>query len=445
MSYYRTSSYYGTAQHPGASPGGNGISVTELNGIIAGAIKSDARLRDITVTAEISGFKNHLATGHWYFTLKDGESAIGCVMFRQNNLRGAARLPRDGEQVTVRGYVDFFGRDGRVQLYAMELRPAGIGGLWEQFEALKRKLAAEGLFDSGRKRVLPMVPGKVAVVTSASGAALHDILNVSAGRCPSIPIVVVPTLVQGPEAGSEIARAIDIAGKIPGVEVVIVARGGGSVEDLWCFNDEAVARAVTACSVPVVSGVGHETDISICDLAADVRASTPSNAAEIVFPDRRELKQRVSLVRSEIGRAMVATINRQELAVRDIQKRLAALSPERQVLLLSDRSHQSRQRLRQAMGMAIEGKDNRLQMERMRLAHGVSVRLGLAASELQGATQRLRAVSPLGVLDRGFALIYNDSGGMITQASQANKERVLLLRFSDGQVTTERKGQESHE
>ncbi len=259
-----------------------GISVSELNQLIGEALRNEPRIRSVTVTGEISSFKHHLASGHWYFSLKDESSAIACVMFRQNNLRTRFK-PRDGDAVTVTGHVEIYPRDGKVQLYVMDMQAAGSGDLYQQFETLRQKLLNEGLCDQGRKRLLPQIPNKVAVITSASGAALHDILKVSAFRCPWIPIVLVPSGVQGSQAAGELVEALERAEKIPGVDVIILARGGGSLEDLWCFNEESLARAVAGCSIPVVTGVGHETDTTIVDFVSDVRASTPSNAAEIVF------------------------------------------------------------------------------------------------------------------------------------------------------------------
>ena len=279
-----------------------GMTVSELNLVIQEAIRKEPRTRSVTVTGEVSGFRHHLASGHWYFVLKDAESSINCVMFRQNTPHAVVR-PYDGQSITINGYVDVYARNGSYQLYAMSLREAGTGDLYAQFEALKKKLHDEGLFDPARKKRLPMVPRKVAVVTSASGAALQDIYNVSAKRCPFIPIILIPVTVQGDQAAREIAKGIRIAGSRNDTDVIIVARGGGSAEDLWCFNDEMIARAISESPVPVVSGVGHEIDTTICDLAADVRASTPSNAAEIVFPDRKELDGRIRTMRLYLMKA----------------------------------------------------------------------------------------------------------------------------------------------
>jgi exodeoxyribonuclease VII, large subunit len=336
-----------------------GISVSELNLMVAEAIRRDPRTRSVLVRGEVSGFKHHLASGHWYFSLKDPEAAVSCVMFRTHTLKAKLR-PKDGDQVLAEGYVDFYPAQGKVQLYVTGLRPAGLGDLFVRLEELKRKLSAEGLFDPGRKRPLPLMPRKVAVVTSRSGAALHDILNVSALRCPQIPIVLVPVTVQGSGAGQEIAEGIRRANAETDADVLIVARGGGSAEDLWCFNDEAVARAVAGSRIPVVSGVGHEVDTSLCDLAADVRASTPSNAAEIVFPDRRELHGRVGLIRAELIRTQGSFLRMRELMLRELIRHLGAVSPEKRIAGLIGRHELARVRLTGAMASKTEETGSRL-------------------------------------------------------------------------------------
>ena len=227
------------------------ISVSELNLLIAEAIRREPRVRSVTVCGEVSGFRPHLASGHWYFSLKDEESSVSCVMFRQNTSRARIR-PQDGDRILVSGYVDVYPKNGSYQLYAMSLRPDGTGDLFLQFEELKRKLSAEGLFDPARKRVLPLLPRKVAVVTSADGAAWKDIRKVSGERNPSVPIVLIPVTVQGDRAAAEIAAGIRIANEQTDADVLIVSRGGGSTENLWCFNEEIVARAVAASRIPVL-------------------------------------------------------------------------------------------------------------------------------------------------------------------------------------------------
>ena len=410
-----------------------GITVTELNRLVADALRREPRLRVLTVRGEISGFKNHLATGHWYFSLKDPGAAIACVMFRTNTLK-VKPIPREGDSVVVEGYVDLFPQQGRVQLYVTAMRPAGLGDLYVQLEALKARLAAEGLFDPARKKPLPLCPRKVAVVTSESGAALHDILNVSRQRCPSIPIVLIPTTVQGAGAGEEIARGVRLAAEATDAEVVIVARGGGSAEDLWCFNDECVARAVAACPLPVVSGVGHEVDVTLCDLAADVRASTPSNAAELVFPDQKDLARRVGLVRQGLFRAAEAQAREAENRMRELLRRLSALSPERRIAVLTGQSALYREKLTAALRTRLESRASAVQAAQAGLEKTMQLRLQDAASRLSRLKVRLSAVNPLAVLQRGYALVYGDGEQLVTSAQKARETREMTLAFADGRV-----------
>lgn len=415
-----------------------GLTVTELNRLISDALRKEPGIRNIQVTAEVSGFKNHYATGHWYFTLKDRESGISCVMFRQNNIRSAF-IPRDGDSVTVTGSVELYSRDGKVQLYVQSMREAGTGSLYEQFEALKRKLLQEGLFDTGRKRTIPLFPKKVAVITSSSGAALHDILNVSGQRNPCIPLVLVPSGVQGAAAAAELAEALEKAAGIPEVDVIIMARGGGSPEDLWCFNDETLARAVAACPVPVVSGVGHETDFTICDYVADVRASTPSNAAEIVFPDRNELTGRTAYFRSGLANAVTGRIQLAMLQIHGARERLQRRSPERRLHHLTDLVHQYRHRLDRTVLTAVREKEGLLNGARMTLRYGMNRRAGDAESAFLQCRARLEAVSPLRVLDRGYAMVYDDSGRVIPSAAAAGRTEDMTLRFHDGRIAVRRR------
>ena len=412
--------------------GDAGISVSELNLMIAEAIRRDPRTRSITVRGEVSGFKHHIASGHWYFSLKDPDAAINCVMFRQNTLRAKIR-PKDGDSVLADGYVEVYAAQGKYQLYVTGIRPAGMGGLFIQLEALKRKLAAEGLFDPGRKRALPLSPKKVAVVTSQSGAALHDILNVSGMRSPSIPIVLIPVTVQGASAGSEIAAGIRKANETD-ADVIIIARGGGSAEDLWCFNDEAVARAVAASGKPVVSGVGHEVDYTLCDLAADVRASTPSNAAEIVFPDRRELATRVRLIRNGLISAETERLGKTAIQVQDMVRQLTMLSPEKRILRLTGSTELMRERLISVMRSMTETRQNELKTATAQLEQSAYKRLTEAQHTTARLRERLEAVNPMAVLNRGYALVYSEEGRMLTSAAEAKRHREMTLQFADGRV-----------
>ena len=420
--------------------GETGISVSELNQMVAEAIRRDPRTRSVIVRGEVSGFKHHIASGHWYFSLKDSQAAVGCVMYRTAAAKAQIR-PKDGDSVLAEGYVDLYSPQGKYQLYVTGLRSAGIGDLYIRLEALKRKLAAEGLFDPGRKRPLPLRPKKVAVVTSQSGAALHDILNVSRLRSPSVPIVLIPVAVQGAGAGKEIAEGIRRANDETDADVIIVARGGGSAEDLWCFNDEPVARAAAGSRKPVVSGVGHEVDFTLCDLAADVRASTPSNAAEIVFPDRRELQSRVSMTRAGLAKAQAAVLSRAELTLRELQRRLAALSPEKRIGLLTGRTATVRTRLASAMSARLEEARNGLQRSETLLCQAAGTRLTGAQHSVTRLRERLEAVSPLAVLGRGYALVYDGKEQLLTRAAEAAGQQEMTLQFADGRVRVAGKGE----
>ena len=416
-----------------------GLSVSELNLIISEAVRRDPRTRSVLVRGEVSSFRNQIASGHWYFSLKDEQSAISCAMFRNANLRAKIR-PKDGDRVLAEGYVDYYAPQGKLQLIVTGLRPAGLGEMYIRLEELKRKLAAEGLFDPGRKRQTPMLPRKVAVVTSRSGAALHDILNVSALRCPSVPIVLVPVTVQGAGAGKEIAEGIVKADRETDADVVIVARGGGSAEDLWCFNDETVARAVAGCGKPVVSGVGHEIDTTLCDLAADVRASTPSNAAEIVFPDRRELNGRISLCRSSLTRACINGLRQAELKLKEQSRKLTALSPEKRIALLTSRRELIRMQLCGAMNTRLDSAGKAADEAGKALKLLIGNRMKDTEHRAARLRERLTAVSPVAVLTRGYAMVYDQDERLITQAAEAEQQERMTLQFADGRVAVAGKG-----
>ena len=423
-----------------------GISVSELNLLIAEAIRREPRTRSVAVRGEVSGFRPHLASGHWYFSLKDEESAVSCVMFRQNTFHARIR-PRDGDRVLVSGYVDVYPKNGSYQLYAMSLRPDGTGDLFLQFEELKRRLQAEGLFDPARKRVLPMVPRKVAVVTSGSGAAWHDILNVSALRNPSVPIILIPVTVQGDRAAAEIAAGIRAANEQTDADVLIVARGGGSAEDLWCFNEETVARAVAGSRIPVVSGVGHEIDTTICDLAADVRASTPSNAAEIVFPDRKELRSRTEAIRIGLRRSAENQLARARSQIREAALKLISVSPEVRIARLTSEGRLRRSELDHAVRKRLDSASVQLQMAGMALMNAAARRTEAAGTQLARLRERLEAMNPLQVLQRGYTLVTDPGGRVLTGVQDARSAGNVKIRFADGtaEAFVKKGGEQEHE
>lgn len=414
------------------------LEVTDLNEYVRRSLAADPMLRSLRLRGEISNFKRH-TTGHWYFTLKDEHSRINCVMFRQNAMRMSLR-PVDGMRVILSGSVSLYAEGGAYQFYAEAIRPDGLGELYQQFEALKARLAAEGLFAEGRKRPLPLRPKKIAVVTSPTGAVLQDIRRVAGRRDPSVPLLLLPVQVQGAGAAEEIARAIRKAGTLPDVDVVITGRGGGSMEDLWAFNEEIVARAIAESPVPVVSAVGHETDFTIADFVADVRASTPSNAAEIAVPSAEELREGLRLIRRQLDQQLTAAVNRRKMQLLACQRRLEGVRPDHQLARLKTRTAQAMARLNHAMDSGLMRLSPRLAMAGIRMDQAMD-RLMLQRRERMNAmSAHLAALNPARVLDRGYALV-TDGERVIPDAASATDN--MTLHFRDGQVRV-RKEEEQH-
>ncbi len=409
------------------------ISVTDLNMYVRHLISGDAALRSIRLRGEVSNFKRH-ASGHWYFTLKDDSCRISAVMFRQNAMRMSLR-PTDGMQVVVTGQVSLYAESGAYQIYCENMRPDGVGSLYQQFEALKAKLQMEGLFDAARKRPLPWRPGKIAVVTSPTGAVLHDIRRVAARRDPGVPLVLLPVQVQGQGAAEEIAAAIRKAGNLPGVDVIITGRGGGSMEDLWAFNEEIVARAIAESPMPVISAVGHETDTTIADFAADARASTPSNAAEMAVPDRREILEGMAEMRRHLAEAVSALLREHQLTVLSLRRRLEAQSPAHRLTVLQSRTAAARMRLDAAVDARFTSVMPRIDLAEVRLNNAVDNVLRRGAESISSARNRLTALNPSAVLERGYALVM-DGGRVVTRAENAPQE--MTLRFLDGCIDVKR-------
>ncbi len=407
------------------------LQVSDLNEYVRRSLAADPMLRSLRIRGEISNFKAH-TSGHWYFTLKDDQARIACVMFRQNAMRMSLR-PRDGMAVVLSGSVSLYPQTGAYQFYAEAMRPDGVGGLYQQFEALKAKLAAEGLFDAGRKRPLPLRPKRIAVVTSRTGAVLQDIRRVSAGRDPGVPLVLLPVRVQGEGAAEEIAAAIRRAGTVPGVEVIITGRGGGSMEDLWAFNEEIVARAIADSPVPVISAVGHETDFTIADFAADVRASTPSNAAELAVPDRAELLDGLRMLRHHMDQATRLYLEGLTGRLAVLRRRLEQTGPERRLMDVQRRLALLSAALDKAVSGQMAPWPRRLAEARLRLDHLAEVRLQREQARLQRNRARLEALNPQRVLERGYALV-TDGDTVISTRWAAITRPALTVRFHDGAI-----------
>jgi exodeoxyribonuclease VII large subunit len=383
------------------------LSVAELNSYIKELLDSDELLSGVWVRGEVSNLTKH-PSGHVYFTLKDAESQIRCVMWR--NAAERVHFPLEqGVRVVVYGRVSVYEKGGVYQLYAEHLEPDGRGALFEALELLKKRLEAEGLFDQSRKRALPPLPSRVALVTSPVGAAVHDMVRILRQRHPGLEIIIVPTLVQGDQAPESICRALDAAAKLPGVDVVILARGGGSMEDLWAFNDERVARAIYRSPVPVVSAVGHETDFTIADFVADVRAPTPSAAAAIVAPDASELRMRVL--------ELYSSVVERTLSIIEERRRYVQLLTERPVF-------QRPQNL-------LEGKAELVQGLFARAVRAAEAVLRNREEQHAALVAALNALSPLAVLARGYALLRRaDDGATISSVSSIDvgDRGNLLLR-----------------
>lgn len=385
--------------------------VSEITRHIRQVLESEAPLRDTWVRGEVANFKRH-SRGHLYFSLRDSEARLACVMFASR----AALLPfapANGMAVICRGSIGVFERDGVYQLYVEEIQPDGVGSLWQALEELRRRLEREGLFAVERKRRLPRVPRRVAVITSPTGAVIRDIVRVAGRRFPGFNLLLVPVQVQGIDAPAEIAAALDLVNRHRLAEVIIVARGGGSMEELWTFNTEEVARAIFRSAIPVVSAVGHESDFTIADLVADVRAATPSHAAELVVPDRRYEEGVLTSLEERLALALRGRLERWRRRVEDLARRPCLDRPAEMVW-------QRRQVLD-----GLEG----------RLALAVENRLRAYRLVLQGLGGRMGALDPRAVLARGYAICYHLPGrrvvGSVDQV--AVRDRVAV-RLRDGEL-----------
>ena len=384
------------------------LTVSELNNIVRNLLEGEPMLSKVCVRGELSNYKIY-PSGHHYFTLKDSESSLRCVMFKTSASKLRFR-PESGMGVTAWGRVSVFPRDGAYQLYCTQLMPEGTGDLQVAFEQLKAKLQEEGLFDPAHKKPLPAIPGRIAIITSSAGAAVHDMIRILSRRWPMSKVLLLPVRVQGSEAPAEIAGALRYANRYALADLIITGRGGGSIEDLWAFNDERVARAIYDSEIPVISAVGHEPDVTISDYVADRRASTPSNAAEIAVPDASEQRQLLASASIRSSQAM--------------DKRLRQIRSEIDNL-------RSRRVLRDA-GAYLD--DRRIELDHLRdkLGAVMESELGRKKHEQVRLAAALDAMSPLRVLTRGYAVASDENGVILTSTSMIRKGSRLRLRLSDG-------------
>ena len=397
------------------------LSVGQINEYIKGRLDNDPGLRNIAIRGELSNYKIY-PSGHHYFTIKDNTGAMKCVMFKSSAQRLRFR-PENGMQVIAMGSVTVYVRDGVYQLYCTGLVLDGVGDLYAAFEQLKNKLAAQGLFDPAHKKPLPKFPGTIGIVTSAAGAAVHDMLRILRKRYPLTQVKLLPVRVQGAEAPAEIAGAIYYANQHRLADLLIVGRGGGSMEDLWCFNDEMVARAIYDSKIPVISAVGHEPDVTISDFVADLRAATPSNAAELAVPDQDALRQTLDDLQNAMAVAMQAKIARAGERLTNLSGRPVLKSPL----------------------ASFEGRRKALELLENRLLAAQSSTVAKNRQRFVAQVSKLDAMSPLKVLTRGYAMVAKEDGQIVRSVSDVKPKDPIAVRVSDGTIVATVIGGKSNE
>ena len=384
------------------------ISITELNNYIKNLFEGDSYLGNVWIKGEISNFKFH-STGHLYFSLKDDGSVIRAVMFKGSASK-LVFIPENGMKVIAHGRITSFVRDGQYQIYIDAMEPDGIGALYIAYEQLKRKLEAMGLFDPKRKKPIPKIPSRIGIITSPTGAAIRDMINVAGRRFPYAKIVLYPSLVQGPDAPPQLIAGLKYFNDNNAADVIIIGRGGGSIEDLWAFNDERVAYAVAESHIPVISAVGHETDFTICDFVADRRAPTPSAAAEIAVPDTAELKNKFNNVIRHEAASIERLISRH-------REKLTLLSSSRILknpsVLIDDR--------RMAVLLASE-----------KIVSAESAKINMSKIRLGRVSGKLEALNPLSVISRGYSAIYSEDNTLIKSVNQLSVGMKINFKTSDG-------------
>ena len=386
-------------------------SVSQVNQHIKELLERDRPLAALYVRGELSNYKAH-SSGHHYFSLKDPGGVIRCVMYRREAMSLRFR-PQNGMKVVAFGRVSLFPRDGQYQLYCSSVIPEGVGDLHLAFEQLKEKLYREGLFDPAHKRPLPRYPGRIALITSPEGDAVRDMIRILGARWPLAKVLVLPVRVQGAEAAGEICAALAWANRRQAADLIITGRGGGSMEDLWAFNEEPVARAIYTSAIPVISAVGHEPDVTIADFVADVRASTPSNAAERAVPDQNEILARLSYMEGRLQQAMSRKLERAGKQLEQV----------------------SRCRMLQDPMSYVEDRQQQLDYYCQRLAQGLSAAAGRERERFARLAASLDALSPLKVLGRGYAIARRTDGGIVRSISDAVPGDELSLRVTDGEIT----------
>lgn len=384
--------------------------VSEINRYLKGLLQGDPLLADLRVAGEISNFRHH-RSGHIYFTLKDGKSSLRSVFFRRENLRCPFKL-EDGMEVIVHGYISVYEPEGAYQLYVSEVEPAGVGALFLAFEQLKRKLEAEGLFDPALKKQLPRLPRKIGLVTATGGAALQDIMATIKKRFPHVHLLVVESLVQGAGAAADIVRALDLLNRRDDIDLIILTRGGGSLEDLWPFNEEPVARAINRSLIPVISAVGHETDYTIADFTADLRAATPTAAAAAAVPDISEINLALRQLRERAGLALQRRMQREKQLLDHVASERFFTLPEKMICRAREDLLNLEQSLRREMVRLLE----------------------IRGMKMSALLDKFESYSPLKIMNRGYSFCRDEEGNIVRSIKSIRIGQLLSLRFSDGRA-----------
>lgn len=393
------------------------LTVSQLNEYIKAVIEGQPILRSIYVKGEISNFTNHYKTGHFYFTLKDEGSLIKAVMFK-GSADKLKFVPENGMRVIVHGKVSAYVRDGQYQIYTDGMEPDGVGALYIAYEQLKRKLEQEGLFDQSRKKPLPKIPTRVGIITSPTGAAIRDIINVLGRRFPYAEGKLFPALVQGDGAPAQLIEGMKYFNREKNVDVIIIGRGGGSIEDLWAFNNEELARVIASSQIPVISAVGHETDFTICDFVADRRAPTPSAAAELAVPETMELKQKIFNIIGRMDILISHNVKNRRQRVKELSEKRVLQGPD---YIVDDRR------------ISVMNLDTRLE-------GGMKYSLTLKKEMFARSTSKLEALNPMSVISRGYSAVFSDDGTLIKSVDQLDIGDIFNFKTVDGSVSAEVKG-----
>lgn len=432
-------------------------SIKELNRVIKNKLEADDALQNVWVRGEISNFTHH-SSGHMYFTLKDADSRLKSIMFASYNQR-LGFIPKEGTKVLACGNISVYERDGAYQFYVTQMQPDGIGSLYLAYEQLKKKLEAEGLFAPERKKPIPAFPRAIGVITSPTGAAVRDIIITLQRRYPSVPVLLYPVLVQGKQAAPSIVRAVEEMNRLNEVDVLIVGRGGGSLEELWAFNEEIVARAIYASVLPVISAVGHETDFTIADFVADLRAATPTAAAELAVPHHLELAQRIAHLKQRLYGGLTSRLEGSRERLKRLQRSPYLTNPRRQLML---QPAERLDRMKEQLIYKMRGRVNKSQERLMRsdrkiaafnpkeqvvysrkrldaadrlLRQSMQAALKTKQRELVSTLRQLDALSPLKVMQRGYSLVYDEKEKqLIKSVQQVQLGDIIKLRLADGRI-----------